>query len=361
MLDRDSNNAIGSVFTKQWPEMKHVFHSSQLCRYTKEKTLGFVAEKLDGSNLAVTSRKVIASRRNVLLSNPSEEELQKCKFSGVKLQAAADLFERLSQLEMSLQKYFPFLRIEAIVYGELIQRGTATSTEDKFHYRPRGYKVGDYWLFGAGIAFDLALSKSQVEKCINHLQSQAFAVVSAFSELAQRTHLILLMNDKLRETLEAHHITTIIAQQKKILTEALSFYQRQLMSNEIEGIVINFGEEILKWKGLDESYPDAFIADIGLIKSKVVKEVYDPISSVAFEAQKKRANMKKEKQTLFLLEKAYKSALTKLGSSSDQRTSRNTEEKIRFQKALEEEMIKDCHSDNDYQLKLPAFISSKLK
>ena len=70
--------------------------------------------------------------------------------------------------------------------------------------------------------------------------------------------------------------------------------------------------------------------------------------------------MKKEKQTLFLLEKAYKSALTKLGSSSDQRTSGNTEEKIRFQKALEEEMIKDCHSDNDYQLKLRAFISSKL-
>ena len=169
------------------------------------------------------------------------------------------------------------------------------------------------------------------------------------------------MNEKLRETLEAHHITTIIAHQKKNLTEALSFYRRQLVSNEIEGIVINFGDEILKWKGLDESYPDAFIADIGLIKSKVVKEVYDPISSVAFEAQKNRANMRKERQTLFLLEKAYKSALTKLGSLSDQRKSGNTEEKIRFQKALEEEMMKDCHSDHDYQMKLRAFISSKFK
>ena len=361
MLDRESNNAIGSVFTKQWPEIKHIFHSSQLCRYTTEKTVGFVSEKLDGSNLAVTSRRVIASRRNVLLSNPSEEELQKFKFSGVKLQAAAELFEKLSQLEMSLQEYFPFLRIEVIVYGELIQRGTATSTEDKFNYRPRGYMVGDHWVFGAGIAFDLALSNSQIEKCIKHLQSQAFAVVSAFSELGQRTHLILLMNDKLRETLEAHHITTIIAHQKKNLTEALSFYRRQLVSNEIEGIVINFGDEILKWKGLDESYPDAFIADIGLIKSKVVKEVYDPISSVAFEAQKNRANMKKERQTLFLLEKAYKSALTKLGSLSDQGKSGNTEEKIRFQKTLEEEMIRDCHRNHDYQKKLKSFIISKLQ
>ena len=89
--------------------------------------------------------------------------------------------------------------------------------------------------------------------------------------------------------------------------------------------------------------------------------MYDPISSVAFEAQKNRANMKKEKQTLFLLEKAYKSALTKLGSLTDQMTNGTTEEKIRFQKALEEEMMKDCHSDNDYQTKLSAFIISKLK
>merc|ERR1712051_503204 len=126
-----------------------------------------------------------------------------------------------------------------------------------------------------------------------HLQSEAFSVLSSFSELTERSHLILLMNDKLRETLETHQITTIVAHEKKSLTEALSFYQQKLISNEIEGIVIIFEHEILKWKGLDESYPDAFINDIDLIKSIVEKEVFDPINCVALEAQKNRSRMKK--------------------------------------------------------------------
>ena len=363
VIDRDSSNAIGSVFTKQWPEIKHVFHSTLLGHYTNEKTVGLVAEKLDGSNVAVTSRKVIASRRNVLLSNPSAEELQKFKFSGVKLHAVANLFERLGQLEQSLQKYFPFLGIEVILYGELIQKGTATSTEDKFNYRSRGYQVGEYWIFGAGIAFDQHLTETLIEKCIKHLESHSFVVVRSFNELIERSHLIILMNEKLRETLETHQITTVVAQEKKTLTQALSFYQQKLVSNEIEGIVLSFGGEILKWKGLDESYPDAFLNDIALIKSKVKKEVFDPIVSVALEAQKNRSRMKKEKQTLFLLEKAYKSALTKLGNLEDRKKKGNVseEEKLKYLEALEQEMVADSHCDHDYQVQLSAFISSKLK
>ena len=175
--------------------------------------------------------------------------------------------------------------------------------------------------------------------------------------------MIILMNNKLRETLETHQITTVVAQEKKTLMEVLSFYEQKLVSDKIEGVVINFGNEILKWKGLSESYPDAFLDDIGLLKSKVVKEVFDPINRVALEAQMNRCRMKKEKQTLFLLEKAHKSALTKLGSLEDRRTEGNLteEEKSYYQNVLTEEMTKDSHCDNDFLLNLSAFISSKLK
>ena len=362
LIDIDSDNATGSVFTKQWPEIKHIFHSAQLGHYTKEETLGYVSEKLDGSNVAVTSRRVIASRRHVLLYNPSEEELQKFKFSGVKLLAVAELFDRLVLLEKSLQKYFPFLGIEVILYGELIQKGTATSTEDKFHYRSKGYQVGDYWIFGAGIAIDEPLTETQIEKCLKHLHSQSFAAVSRFSEESGRSHLVLLMNDKLREVLATHQITPVVAQEKKTLKDVLSFYEEKLVSDEIEGVVINFGNEILKWKGLSESYPDAFLQDIEILKSKVVKEVFDPISSVALEAGKNRCRLKKEKQTLFLLEKAYKSALSKLGSLEEWMEEGVTgRKKFEYQKNLTEEMKKDSHCDNDFLLSLPAFIGSKLK
>jgi hypothetical protein len=46
--------------------MRHVFQCSSLALLL-DSAAYFVSEKLDGSNLAVTSRGVVASRRNVLL------------------------------------------------------------------------------------------------------------------------------------------------------------------------------------------------------------------------------------------------------------------------------------------------------
>jgi hypothetical protein len=46
--------------------MRHVFQCSSLALLL-DSSAYFVSEKLDGSNLAVTSRGVVASRRNVLL------------------------------------------------------------------------------------------------------------------------------------------------------------------------------------------------------------------------------------------------------------------------------------------------------
>ena len=106
--DVDSDNAIGSTFTKQWPEIKHIFQSGNLNQYISDNVIGYVAEKLDGSNVAVTSKGVISSRRNILLNNPTEEELKKVKFSGVKLHNVAAMFESLREMEKSFNRYFPF-------------------------------------------------------------------------------------------------------------------------------------------------------------------------------------------------------------------------------------------------------------
>jgi hypothetical protein len=54
-------------FTRQWPEMRHVFQCSSLALFLDSASY-HTSEKLDGSNLAVTSRGVVASRRNVLLN-----------------------------------------------------------------------------------------------------------------------------------------------------------------------------------------------------------------------------------------------------------------------------------------------------
>ena len=103
--DVDSDNAIGSTFTKQWPEIKHIFQSGNLNQYLSDNVIGYVAEKLDGSNVAVTSKGVISSRRNILLNNPTEEELKKVKFSGVKLHNVAAMFESLREMEKSFHRW----------------------------------------------------------------------------------------------------------------------------------------------------------------------------------------------------------------------------------------------------------------
>jgi len=63
VTDVESKNEIGSLFTRQWPEMKHIFQSKNLQQYVDTSQQGFVSEKLDGSNVAVTSYGVIASRK----------------------------------------------------------------------------------------------------------------------------------------------------------------------------------------------------------------------------------------------------------------------------------------------------------
>ena len=133
-VDRETNNSPGSLLTKQWPEIRHVFQSGHLDDYIRNNVLCVVAEKLDGSNLSVSSRGVVASRRTVLLNNPDQQQLEKYKFSGVNLGGIRKVMEKSAKLQKIMQEFFPFLEVEVLIFGELVQRGTASSKEDKFGY-----------------------------------------------------------------------------------------------------------------------------------------------------------------------------------------------------------------------------------
>ena len=173
------------------------------------------------------------------------------------------------------------------------------------------------------------------------------------------------MNNHLNQVLCDHGISNVIQHHQMSLVDALNKYSGKLLVNSIEGIVINFGNEIFKWKGLDESYPDSFMSEIiDNIDSKRLSKPCHPIKLVANEARKHWAQMKQEKSTLFHLEKAYKSALSKIKSLEDHKSESGTveEDKVHnFQRALEQEMIKDSHCDMHFQEKLSAFIQTKLK
>ena len=345
--------------------MKHVFQSPHLSDYLSSEAKGWVAEKLDGSNVAVTSAGVIASRRNILLVNPTPRELDKTKFSGVKLHKVADMIPKMRKLAKSFEEYFPFLSVELILYGELVQKGTATNVSDIYDYRSRGYQEAGYYVFGGGVAFDECLTRDQIQKAADHLKKKGFCVLVQKNDVISRCHLVLLMNDTLKGLLTEHDIDCLIHHEQLSLLEIFRRYCQKLTSNCMEGIVVNFGSEILKWKGLDESYPDLFMNEIENLDKESLRSAYEPLVTVAKAARNHWASLKQERATLFRLEKAYRSALTKIKSLEDRKNDAGgvleTHEMTSFQAALEQEMIKDSHCDIDYQERLPAFIQSKLK
>jgi len=365
VLDLESEDAEGSVFTKQWPEIKHVFQSDNLVNYLSNSTPGVVSEKLDGSNLSVTSNRLICSRRNILLNNPSTEQLKKFKFSGVDFSKLVGIFEKVSALKSHIQNYFPFLEIEAILYGELIQKGTATCKDDKFNYRPRGIDQGEFHIFGCGVAFEENLDSYQIVTAIKHLSMKGFSAIANKNELTEKNHLVLLMNECLAIVLQKLGLENIIEYKIMTLKEVVTSFKDKLLKNEIEGIVVNFGNEILKWKGLDESYPDIFIDEINAHKVEEHSSVVDAFLEIAYRARKEREFLKKEKATELLLEKAYKSAMTKMRSVEEHNAESGGELSdeflVNFQRVLEEEMMKDCHFNADFKKKLKSFIQSKTK
>jgi len=201
VLDLESEDAEGSVFTKQWPEIKHVFQSDNLVLYLSKNIPGVVSEKLDGSNLAVTSSGLICSRRNILLKNPSKEQLDKFKFSGVNFSKLVGIFEKVTALKSHFQTIFPFLDFEVILYGELIQKGTATCKEDKFNYRSRGIDQGELHIFGSGVAFEENLDANKMELVLNHLRMKGFSAIANKNEITKKSHVVVLMNECLARIL----------------------------------------------------------------------------------------------------------------------------------------------------------------
>jgi len=359
-LDIDCENSVGSVFTKQWPEMKHIFQLDNLQKYADHGN-GFVAEKLDGSNVAISSNNIISSRRNVLMKNPTEQEMMKFKFSGVTFQKLVGIFHKLRDLVNYFSEIFPFLDIELILYGELVQKGTATCKEDKFRYRQRGIEEGEFYVFGGGIAFEDNLNISQISKALMHLRSKGFAVTNNINERTGRSYLILLMNHVFSNLLASYGIQ-IVQHKEMSLKQCIQSYREKLMENEIEGIVLNFGDVIVKWKGLDESYPDIFMDQIQLLGTSVDSYIMEAIVSVAEKARYRRNAANKEKSTNILLENAFKSAMTKLRSLQDFCENDSVTDSVvdDFRSSLQCEMMNDCHSF-EFESKLKTFIECKIR
>ena len=109
-----------STFMHQWPEIPTVLSfeecwSNLLIEDTvlatevpditaRAPSTVVVSEKLDGSNICICSNGIVASRRKIILKNPSMKELDNTKFCGVPLgNHIARCFENVSNIAQHIR------------------------------------------------------------------------------------------------------------------------------------------------------------------------------------------------------------------------------------------------------------------
>jgi len=259
--DKETNNEAGSLFTRQWPKIGHLFECDASIA-AQFDTPALVSEKLDGSNMSISNKNYLTSRRNILLNNPTEEELKKFKFSGQKVGPIFQQVEKVQKLHNKFEAFFPFLEIETLLYGELIQAGTSTSKEDKYKYREKGYDPGDFVVFGCGICFEDTLDSGQMCIAKDHLIAKGLNVMISEDTHTNSHYLVILMNDVLKKFLLDVGITTIIKYEDTTVEKCLKTYCNKLTENKIEGVIITLNSQIFKWKGVEENYPDSYLETI---------------------------------------------------------------------------------------------------
>ena len=315
-----------------------------------------VSEKYDGSNLAVSSKCVVASRRTVLLVKPTQEELVKFTFQNVSLAKLDGLDEKLSQLKQGFMSMLPGAHLtidEVLVYGELILKGTANGKEDRYGYRRKGFSEGDLAIFGAALTFDDNVDQIQLQDAESRLKNHGLHIIGKTNGT-----LFIAMSPKLKSLLVAHKIGPMVEQREMVFSEVGPTYKEPLVDLLMEGVVVSFGSELVKWKGA-LSCQGYFLADVEESKGKVDEETYEAFKAVLEESVSGSSKNHIVNDRLEdLLEMAYQSAKTKMRDLEEHlKDGGNTEE---YMNEIKLEMLNDKNGNPNFRKRLHSFVSSKM-
>jgi len=347
----------GSEFSRQWPKIQTIFQSPNLETYGSENPTVLVSEKYDGSNLAVSSKGVVASRRTILLVQPTQQDLANFTFQNVSLGKLDGTFDKLSKLKKGFVSLLPDVQLaidEVLVYGELILRGTANGNDDRYGYRDKGFNEGDLVIFGVGLTFDDNVDEIHLRKIKPHLQSQGFHVISKTNSTFH-----IAMSPELKRLLVAHHIGPIVEQKEMVFSEIAPTYKKPLLDKKMEGVVVSFGLELVKWKG-PLSCQQAFLSEVEESQVKVDRETYEAFKAVVEESilSSSKNSFKFNARLENLFEEAYNSAKTKMRDLKEHLEDGGSTEE--YANELEIEMLIDDHGNPNFRKHLHSFVSSKI-
>lgn len=259
---------------------------------TRDDPIALVSEKLDGSNLSISSNGLVSSRRRVLLVDPTPEVLKKQVFSGESLGPIEQSLKAVKAIARNVFKgIFPYLDFSAVVYGEWLQKGTSSSKDDKFEYASRGMERGQLYGFGMGLAFAQPLADHEIQRVVRVLDQRSF---SAYAEKANDL-VVLLLNGELKHLFNKFKINTVPILQTLPFTKVFAKMAGDLVHHKVEGFVITIPSKgiVLKWKGSEDTSPKRVEQLVEIAEKCKNKEIIEPLDKVLQEALLYNAHGKK--------------------------------------------------------------------
>ena len=115
--------------TLPWPKINHFYVANSLLNHLNAGTKACVMEKLDGSNLLITSDGRLYSRRVLVMQQPTEKKLKHKKFSTLSMEQLWQPMLQCRKLKETVAAWFD-VEVEVLVYGEFILEWTSAGKED---------------------------------------------------------------------------------------------------------------------------------------------------------------------------------------------------------------------------------------
>ena len=275
----------GQTLLHQWPEIPSVYLAKEaMIEHLSQNHIALVSEKLDGSNMSISSAGVVASRRKVILTNPTSADLEKTQFAGESLCSVKPILVNLkSMLKSVFNPMFPSQKLEIIVYGEWVQAGTASSKEDKFNYKERKLEQGQMYGFGLGIYFPNGnVSLNDLHNFKYVLKKHRFAVANT----VQDGLITVLLNGELKRLFEKFDISVVPVLHTLPFTKIFAKFADELLQQKVEGYILTIPSrgQIFKWKGCEESDPRRVESFVDLASACKITEAIIPLNKVLQES-----------------------------------------------------------------------------
>ena len=281
----------------QWPKTQNFINvNNDVAELLDQNPYVFVSEKLDGSNLSISSSGVIASRRKILLRDASEENLKKTEFMHSTLISVINVVQAMKALKKEFLELLCLPNsdnFDLTIYGEWILQGTSHGKEDIFKYNERNIKTGHFYGFGLRISlWNQCLDGNAIWKIQNILRSKGFVIQNSDilrkrKNETRKKDIVIFMNESLKQLFDRYKIATVPVYPRAMkLNEVFQKFCSELLEKKFEGFIITFPSKgnILKWKGCQDKV-DArrkleFLGDN--IKKKMTRniEALEPIEKV---------------------------------------------------------------------------------